>query len=133
MVMAPCMLLDDGFVSTKNLVKKTMLKETRIDAGLGNPPSYFTTNSTESINAMLKNKVNYKKSELPEFLEKLRSVIDEQEKELERAIIDCGQYQLCNEYKKLEVKGGSLVYEDVAYPARGSLKMCFVPGWIESV
>ena len=88
----------------KESLKKKMLKETRIKAGLGNPPSYFTTNSSESVNAMLKNKVDYKKSELPEFLEKLRSVIDEQEKELERAIIDRGKYQLCDEYKKLEVK-----------------------------
>ena len=78
-----------------------MLKETRIKAGLGNPPSYFTTNSSESVNALLKNKVEYKKSELPEFLEKLRSVINEQEKELERAIIDRGKYQLCDEYKNL--------------------------------
>ena len=62
MVMGPCMLLDDGFVSTKkNLLKNKMLKETHINAGLGNPPSYFTTNSSESINAMLKNKVDYKK------------------------------------------------------------------------
>ena len=53
----------------KNLLKKKMLKETRINAGLGNPPSYFATNSSESMNAMLKNKVDYKKSELPEFLE----------------------------------------------------------------
>ena len=61
----------------KNLLKKKMLKETRIKAGLRNPPSYFTTNSSESVNVLLKNKVEYKKSELPEFLKKLRSVSNE--------------------------------------------------------
>ena len=32
----------------------TLLKEVRIKAGLGDPPSTFSTNASESINAMLK-------------------------------------------------------------------------------
>lgn len=83
----------------KNLLKNKMLKKSRIKAGLSNPPTYFSTNSSESINAMLKKKVDYKKSELPQFLEKLRSAMEEQ-KELERAIINRGKYQLCDEYKR---------------------------------
>ena len=44
------------------------------------------------MNAVLKRKVDYKKKELPEFLDELKKVIDEQEHELERAIINEGKY-----------------------------------------
>ena len=86
------------------LTKTSMLKSTRRSAGLGDPPTHFTTNASESMNAVLKNKVDYKKSELPVFVDKLQSVIDEQERELERAVIDRGKYKLCEQFKKLEVK-----------------------------
>ena len=86
------------------LMKTSMLKSTWRSAGLGDPPTHFTTNASESINAVLKNKVDYKKSELPVFMDKLQSVIDEQERELERAVIDRGKYKLCEQFKKLEVK-----------------------------
>ena len=52
--------------------KKKMLKESHSKAGLGNP-SHFTTNSNENMNAVLKSKLNnYKKIELPEFLENIK-------------------------------------------------------------
>ena len=85
------------------LMKSSMLKSVRRKGGLGDPPVHFTTNASESINSVLKNKVDYKKSELPEFLDKLKSVIDEQERELERAIIDRGKYKLCEKFKKMEI------------------------------
>ena len=59
-------------------------------AGLGDPPARFTTNASESMNALLKKKVNYKKNELPLFIDELKSVIEEQERELERAVINTG-------------------------------------------
>ena len=43
------------------IVKNSMLKSVRRKAKLGDPPSHFTTNGSESINAVLKNKVDYKK------------------------------------------------------------------------
>ena len=78
-----------------------MLKFTRRDTGLGDSPPPFTTNASESVNALLKRKVDYKKNELPSFLEKLKEVIDDQERELERAIIDRGKYQLCAQFSHL--------------------------------
>ena len=85
------------------LIKMKMLKPVRIKAGLGSQPHAFTTNASESMNAVLKRKVDYKKNELPAFLEQLKKVIDEQEEELVRAIIDKGKYQLCLEYKKFQI------------------------------
>lgn len=59
-----------------------MLKPIREDACLGCPHS-FTTNASETANFIFKNKVDYKHSELLEFVEKLKQVIDDQEKEVE--------------------------------------------------
>ena len=41
-------------------IKHAMLHPVRIRAGLGNPPIAFTTNASESINALLKNQVEKK-------------------------------------------------------------------------
>ena len=84
-----------------DLIKKCMLKPIRIEAGLGDPPLLFTTNASESINALLKRKVDYKKNELPEFLEKLKQAIDDQERELERAIIGRGKYRFATKFQHL--------------------------------
>ena len=65
-----------------------MLKDTRISAGLGCPPARFTTNASESLNALIKSGVKYQKSQLSEFIDKLHAMIKEQEREFERAIID---------------------------------------------
>ena len=86
-----------------DLIKEKMLKPVRVKAKLGEQPTLFTTNASESMNAVLKRKVDYKKNELLEFLEQLKKVIDEQQHELERAIINKGKYRLCCEYKKLEI------------------------------
>lgn len=83
------------------LLKKKMLKPVRTKAGLGSQPLQFTTNASESMNAVLKRKVDYKKSELPAFLDELRKVIDEQEHELERAIINKG---LDVQHRNLEIR-----------------------------
>ena len=81
-----------------------MLKPIREEAGLGVPPSIFTTNASESINAVLKRKVDYKKNDLPVFMNHLKQLVDEQEREIERAVIGRGKYQFVEEYKFLEVK-----------------------------
>ena len=52
-----------------------MLRPVREDAGLGVPPSAFTTNASESINAVLKRKVDFKRSELSVFIDFLKQII----------------------------------------------------------
>ena len=54
-----------------------MLKDTRISAGLGCPPACFTTNASESLNALMSG-VYYHKSQLPEFIDKLHALIKEE-------------------------------------------------------
>ena len=84
-----------------HIIKKTMLHPVRMRAGLGNPPIAFTTNASESINALLKNLVEFKRSDVPVFLDQLQSAIDEQQKEVERAIIDAGKYKFRDQFKYL--------------------------------
>ena len=40
-----------------------------------NPPDIFTTNASESLNAALKKKVNYKETEWPQFNEAVKELI----------------------------------------------------------
>ena len=72
-------------------------------AGLGSPPSRYYTNEVESKNMVLKEKVQYKSSQLPEFVEKMCDLMDEQKKEIECAMIGTGQYRIRKEYNHLAV------------------------------
>ena len=83
------------FTSNKVLVtQNTMLRCIREECGLGIPPSIFTTNASESMNALLKYKVDYKKHQLPSFIDKVKEFMDEQNREVERAIVNRGKWQL---------------------------------------
>ena len=72
--------------------------------GFGFPPSSFNTNASEYLNAMLKRKVRFKKNELPKFVDHLKPLVDEQERELERAVIGTGKYEFRTEFHLLEIK-----------------------------
>ena len=61
-------------------IKQTMLCSKRRLAGLGDPPLAFTTNASESINALLKNQVQHKKSDVPLFLDRFKAAIDEHQR-----------------------------------------------------
>ena len=50
----------DYFVNQySSIFENTMLKNIRSDVGLGFPPDIFTTNSSESLNATIKKRLNY--------------------------------------------------------------------------
>lgn len=83
-----------------DVIKKSMLRSVREEAGLGSPPEQFFTNASECVNSIIKVKVQYKSSELSQFVVKLRELCDEQEREIERAILRRGKY------KQLEVNEG---------------------------
>ena len=84
-------------------IKSTMLKPVREQAGLGCPPEQFTTNQSEAINSVIKNQVGYKSHQLMEFVEHLKMVVDEQDHEVERAVIGRGKYRFDSAYAYLEV------------------------------
>ena len=80
-----------------------MIRPIREECGLGHPPDIFTTNASESINAVLKHKVNYKQSELPVFIDHVKQLVDEQEKEVERVVVTRGKYKFRAQDHFLEV------------------------------
>ena len=53
-----------------------MLQPIREQAGLGYPLEPFTTNASETVNSVLKSHVNFKSSQLLEFVEELKEVVD---------------------------------------------------------
>ena len=86
-----------------DVVCHTMLRSVRESAGLGLPPSTFTTNASESINAMLKRKVNYKESEWPQFCSEVQQLVKQQQEEVIRALSGRGQYRLLSQYSHYSV------------------------------
>ena len=84
-------------------IMQTMMKPVREEAGLGSPPEPFTTNASETVNSIIKSHVSYKPNQLMELTEKLREAIDEQEREVERAVIGRGKFRFKEEYQHLQV------------------------------
>lgn len=80
-----------------------MLRSVRESVGLGSPPAIFTTNASESINASLKRKVNYKESEWPQFCLEMQQLVKEQRDEVVRALSNRGQYRLLSQYSHYSV------------------------------
>ena len=64
------------------VVRDTMLCPVCEEAGMASPPEPFYTNSNECIN-VLKVKVDYKRTELMVFVDKLRQLVEEQQREAE--------------------------------------------------
>lgn len=85
------------------IIRDAVLRSIREECGLGNPPEQFTTNASESVNALLKHKVDYKQNELPAFIDQVKELVEEQDKEVERAVINRGKYRLRDQYHFLEV------------------------------
>lgn len=83
-------------------LREKMLRPLREAAGLGVPPSSYTTNANESMNARIKQQVDYKANQLHLFCEKMRDLVLAQDKDIERTFtMDTGAYCLREEYRDL--------------------------------
>lgn len=80
-----------------------MRKDLRESVGLGSPPSMFTTNGAESINAAIKRKVDHKESDWPQFNEQIKCLVNAQHEEVIRALSQHGKYSLRPEYAHYSV------------------------------
>lgn len=81
------------------VIRNSMIRPVREECGLGSPPAQFTTNAAETANYMLKHKVDYKRSQLPEFLQKFQDLVKEQEREVEKSLIGRGKFELRKQYQ----------------------------------
>ena len=94
----------EWFVKEKaSIFKASVIRPVREAAGLGSPPIQFTTNVSETVNFILKSKVDYKKNELPQFVEKMRSLVCEQQDELQRAVYGRGKWKFRSAFRYLEL------------------------------
>ena len=84
-----------------DIIPDTMIKSVRESAGMGSQPEQFTTNASESINAVMKVKVDYKRNQLPVFIAKMQELVSEQQTEVKKAVLNQGKYQLKRQYQHL--------------------------------
>ena len=78
------------------------LRSLREDIGLGSPPSAYYTNDSESINALLKESLGYKRHQWGIFNEKVKRIVKQQQ-EMEKAVISYGEYRLRSQYSFLAI------------------------------
>lgn len=81
-----------------------MLKETRRNAGLGDPPSPYYNNIPESANAMIKRGVNFKESEMTKFCKDMSMLLVRQKVDVDSAVINKGPYRLAPKFSSFEVQ-----------------------------
>ena len=86
-----------------NEIKTSLLKPVRIEAGLGVPPSEFTTNDVESGNFIIKHGINFDQQKPQEFTEKVREIIKMQFRNEDRAVFGRGPYNLRKGFEKYYV------------------------------
>jgi len=82
--------------------KKSILPGVRHLAGLKDS-SFFTTNCSESLNHIIKQKVHWKESKLPQLIDNLKSITDDQVRETEKAVIGQGEWHFTEHHSSLMV------------------------------
>ena len=83
--------------------KESMIKPVRKRAGLGDPPRQYHNNSPECINNVIKMKVRREKNTLDEFCSEMKSLVEQQQNHLIRAITCRGEYRLHSCFKEYEM------------------------------
>ena len=87
-----------------DIFRNHTLRSLREDVGLGCPPMAFRTNDSESINAILKDCVGFKKQKWAVFNSIIKTAVNKQQQEFEKVIIGLGQYCLQKQYSFLSVQ-----------------------------
>lgn len=80
----------------KPVIAKSMVQDVRQKARLGYPPGPYYTNEVESKNKLLKEEVQCKKSQLPDFVNKM-GIMMQNQKEIKRAVLSSGEYRVKQE------------------------------------
>ena len=69
-----------------DMIADCMIRPLQEQVGLGSPPAPYYTNDIESKNNILKQHLQRKASQLPEFVESMKALITEQRSEIEKAV-----------------------------------------------
>ena len=75
-------------------MKASMLKHVRIEAGLNNPSSEYTNNYPEGANFMIKHGLHFSDQTPPEFIEKIKDIVETKQRNEDHAVFGKGPYRL---------------------------------------
>ena len=84
-------------------MNKSMLKEARRNAGLGDPPAPYYTNIPESANALIKRGVNFQQNEISDFCREMAILLSRQKEDVDSAVINKGPYRLVRAFSTFEM------------------------------
>ena len=84
------------------VMKDNMITPVREKAGLGCPPEFYTQNTPECCNSMVKKNAG-KKKEWADFCISLESAVQSQENEFVKAVNDMGEFRLSLDFKHLQI------------------------------
>ena len=91
-----------------DVMKNSMIAGVRQDAGLGCPPSQYTTNRNESMNRVAQEYANFSRSTWVQLANNMYALIMNERKEAEKAIYGMGdgmgEYRFKPNYKHLEIE-----------------------------
>ena len=68
-----------------------------------NLKTYWTNNNSESMNHVIKQKIQWKPCNLVELIENLHELVKQQYKEARRALVGYGKYELCTEFSQFKL------------------------------
>ena len=83
-------------------MKESMIASVWKSAGLSSPPKKYI-NRNEWMNNITKSHTDYHKSNWVQLTDNMYTLITDQFKEIEKAMIDMGEYQFKLAYKSLEI------------------------------
>ena len=84
-------------------MKVSMIASVRESAGLGSPAATYTTNRNESMNNVAKAHADYCQPNWVKFVSNMHDLVENQSKEVEKAVYGMGEYHFTPAYKSLEV------------------------------
>jgi hypothetical protein len=84
-------------------MKTSMIRPVRTEAGLGNPPVEYTNNDPESANFLIKHGLHFNAQKPHQFIEKIKDIVETQQRNEDRAVYGKGQYRLRKEFQHLGV------------------------------
>ena len=75
-------------------MKSSMIRPVRTEAGLGNPPTEFSTNYVQAANFMFKYGLHFDPQKPHVFIKSVKDVIETQYRNEDTAVFGKGQYRL---------------------------------------
>lgn len=86
------------------MIISCMSRETRINAGLGDPPLQYYNNMPESANAMIKRAVDFNESKMSNFCNEMSTLLLRQKEDVDSAVINKGPYRLASKFRSFEMQ-----------------------------